>query len=249
MHEDVELPNPLTRNFQLSKVLEGIEKEKGKPPKQMEPITTEILYSMKSKLNFSDPKDISFWAACMVGFFGFLRKATLLPKTTSNPGSDSLLRKDLYWLAIDKFELRIRKTKTIQCGQRLLIIPYCASPCQSLCPVTAVLNLFKISSPSAEYPLFSYRKGEGYTTWNHDSFVNRFRELLKLLDLPPKKFSGHSFRRGGASLGYKLGLRMSQIKQRGDWRSAAVERYIVLNKDQEMQIAQSLSTGASRFLK
>jgi len=248
MHLDAELPNPLANNFELNNVKKGIDRELGTPPKQMLPITCDILLRVKGLLDLSSPPDMSFWACCILGFFGFLRKATLLPMSSTDPGSDCLLIRDLVWINTQFFELRVRKTKTIQCGERLLILPYCASPANPLCPVIAANLLGRASSKNLDHPLFSYKTANGVKWWTHNSFVARLRDLLARLGLDPKSYSGHSFRRGGASLGFKLGMSILQIKQRGDWRSAAVEQYIFIDKSQERIVAQKLIFGVRELL-
>lgn len=215
----------------------------------MMPMTSEILYAIKLRLNLSLPEDISFWAVCMIGFYGFLRKASMLPKCAKNHGTDCLLKGDAIINSLYLCTLKVRKTKTIQFGERILSIPYCANPGQPLCPVTALFQLFTISAKPDSSPLFSFRgAGNTWSCWTQDSFVTRLRKMLTAIGLDASAYSGHSFRRGGASLGFKLGLSISEIKKRGDWQSDAVESYIVLNEAQELAVAKKLVAGASAYL-
>ena len=56
---------------------------------------------------------------------------------------------------------------------------------------------------------------------SHSVFVRRFKVLIKDIGLNPADYSGHSFRRGAATLGFTLTDRHELIKYflRGDWRS------------------------------
>lgn len=240
----------MEKNFEISNLMKGISRVKGSPPKQMLPITSEILYAVKLRLDLSKPADIAFWATCMVGFFGFLRKATLLPKCMANHGTDCLLRGDVEINSLFKCTVNVRKTKTIQCGERVLKLPFCANAGQPLCPITALFTLFTVSPNDPSSPLFSYKTvGGTWECWTQEKFVKRLRDLLSLIGLDAASYSGHSFRRGGASLGFRLGLSICEIKQRGDWHSDAVEKYIVLNEEQELFVAKTLVSGASLYLK
>ena len=39
-----------------------------------------VLLAIKSRLNLADPVHATFWAVCLTGFFGLLRKANMLLK-------------------------------------------------------------------------------------------------------------------------------------------------------------------------
>ena len=66
------------------------------------------------------------------------------------------------------------------------------------------------------------------------------------MGLDPSNYSGHSFRRGGASFAFEIGLTLTEVKERGDWRSNAVHGYIVLSDKQK--IARVLAKGAKQSI-
>ena len=55
--------------------------------------------------------------------------------------------------------------------------------------------------------------------------MRHLKGLLGAIGRAPERFSGHSLRRGGATLAFRLGLPMEQVMQHGDWRSLAVLEY------------------------
>jgi hypothetical protein len=55
------------------------------------------------------------------------------------------------------------------------------------------------------------------------------------------------FSEGGATLGFSIGMSAIDIKLRGDWRSNAYERYLVVSPDQNVQSVRALTVGASRL--
>lgn len=249
LHLNAGLENPLLDNFQLKNLKRGISRQLGTPPVQMQPITVNILQDIRAQLCFLMQSDIAFWAACVVCFFGFLRKASLLPLNLNNPGTDCILRRDVFVQNPDVVIVTVRKTKTIQYGQRVLKIPYVANPTSPLCPVTAIRNLLMVAPKVKDSPFFSYRKKGRHVWWTHSTFVSRLRNLLSRAGYDEKSYSGHSFRRGGASLGFEIGLNLTQIKQRGDWASSAVDEYIFITPEHTCRVAAHLSLGASQMCK
>ena len=246
LHLDAGLLNPLENNFQVQNLRKGIARHLGCPPKQKLPITCEILVKVYNNLCMYVSADVVFWAACVIGYLGFLRKSTLLPVSQTNQGDSCVRLFDLDTSDVNCFSLRIRKTKTIQFGQRVLTLPFVALRGSVFCPVTALENLLIVAPSDVKQPLFSYRSKRGTKMWTHSSFVNRLRGILKDVGLDPLEYSGHSLRRGGASLAFSLGLSILDIKNRGDWRSAAFERYIFIENTHSKGVAASLVSGASK---
>lgn len=232
----------------MANLRKGIRRELGTPPAQKLPITCEILVGIFEKLNFHRNKDIAFWCACVLGFFGFLRKATLLPKNQKDPTADCLLRKDLRMVNREHLELHVRKTKTIQFGQRLLIIPYYPVHGSVLCPLSAVKSMLKRAPYHPELPLFLYKENKEIKWYSHATFTTQLKMILKTMGFNPKDYSCHSFRRGGASFAFGQDMSILDIKQRGDWASNAVEKYIHLDKVHLNRVAQKLAVGARSFV-
>ena len=58
---------------------------------------------------------------------------------------------------------------------------------------------------------------------------------MKKCGLDWKRYSGHSFRRGGATFAFNLGVNSELIQYMGDWASDAYQRY------QEMSPAMRLA--------
>ena len=79
-------------------------------------------------MSLSDPMDLAFWAACVLGFLGFMSKSTLLPQSAKVDGEKILLREDVKELDLTSFVLVVKQSKVIQFGQRVHSIPYAKSP-------------------------------------------------------------------------------------------------------------------------
>jgi hypothetical protein len=113
--------------------------------------------------------------------------------------------------------VNLRKTKTIQFGQRVLrALPLPAIPGSILCPVTALRRLFQAVEALPESFAFSYPVDGRLPTLTHRAFVAQFKSHLPLLGYDPSQYAGHSFRRGGATFAFQCGAPPAQIKEQGD---------------------------------
>ena len=63
----------------------------------------------------------------------------------------------------------------------------------------------------------------------HQTFTERLKSLLSKSGLDPALFSGHSFRRGGASYLYSVGGSTLMVQVRGSWSSQIFTRYLYLS--------------------
>jgi hypothetical protein len=190
------------------------------------------------------PSDLAFRAACLIAFFVFLRKSTLLPAPGELLQGKYIARNDVLNLTLSSFLLRIRFSKTIQFGQRVLSLPYVTCDDSRLCPVRAVLAHIGRSKLLPSRPLFNYVVEGREVQFSNAYFMKRLRDILRCFGHPASEISCHSFRRGGASLAYMVGLTATDIKLRGDWRSNAFERYLCVSQTTALQSAKSLSAGA-----
>ena len=154
LHLDSGLVNPLKDNYAVSNLKKGISRAKGSPPKQKFPITCKILLDIRKQLCFLLPADIVFWSACLIGFYGFLRKKTLLPMSLACPGDSCILRSDVVMDELFSFTIGIRKTKTIQCGERVLNMPFVACEGSLLCPYQAFCDSLLVALKKEDLPPF-----------------------------------------------------------------------------------------------
>jgi hypothetical protein len=197
LHLEAGLPNPLQNCWQLAMVKKGMAREKGIPPAQKAPMSTEILARIATLLDLSLMSDTSLWAACLIGFFGLFRKSTLLPVNDNQALSKTICRKDVINMDLNGFTIVVRSSKTIQFGQRLHKVPFVRVSNPLLCPVKALLTHLGRAHLSPDAPLFAYLSHGIIVGLNHAKFVSRLRALLVALGYDSKQYSAHSLRRGG----------------------------------------------------
>ena len=136
------LPNPLANYWALQSLLTDIKRVKGQPPAQKLPIIPDVLKKNYLPLNLRTSFDASFWAVCLVSFYGMLHKHHLLAGSchTFEP-SQQLVWSDFQifpWGAL----VTIRWSKTIQFRERVVQIPLPLIPDSPLCPVIAIQRAF-----------------------------------------------------------------------------------------------------------
>jgi hypothetical protein len=234
------LENPLKDNFELGLMRRGVARQLGTPVVQKLPLTVPILLKIHDLLDMARPSDLSFWAACLLGFYGLLRKSTLLPKSASNV-ENAILRSDIVNLCADSFVLCVRHSKTIQFGQRVLQIPFFYCEIEAMCPVRTLMLLLLSSRLPSSARLFSFMVSDHVFELTHSVFVKKLRNCLSACGYDPTVYSGHSFRRGGCTLSFEAGLGVMDIKMRGDWRSNAFERYLHIPSEKIFASARAIS--------
>jgi hypothetical protein len=245
LHLEAGMLNPLKENWELLLVRKGINRVKGVAPVQKLPITIGILRSIHSSLSLHLPFDAAFWLALLIGFYGFLRKSTLLPSVIAPGAGKFISRDDILDFSLDSFSLRIKHSKVIQFGQRELILPYARVLEVKLCPIRALLVHKGLSPLPLDSPLFNYRSGVQEVSFLHKQFVARLKAVLSAIGVDATKYSAHSLRRGGASFAFRAGMTSLEIKQRGDWSSSCYERYIHLDNSDTKRSSRVLAAAVS----
>jgi hypothetical protein len=243
MHEASGFPNPMANNLDFNLLKRGIMREKAELPKQKLPITVHILKQFSDHIDYTVPSDVVCWAATLIGFYGFLRKSSLVAKSSSSPGPSCIKIQDVIIENADTFWIIVKHSKTIQFHQRQVRIPFTAVSDSTLCPVSALQRLIPLLPPDTTQPLFSYLAGQTIVYVTHSKFVSFIKNLVARIGLDPTVYSGHSLRRGGATYAFNVGLPAHIIKLRGDWRSNAFEQYISLHDPMNLLASKVLSNS------
>ena len=247
LHMEAGLDNPLDQNWELLLLKRGINRQKGKPPVQKLPLTLDILRKIYPLINPRLPSDAAFWVALLVGFYGFLRKSTLLPASAKPADGKYISRADLIGLSLETFSILIRYSKVIQFGQRVLTLPFSRVSDPVLCPIRAMLVHLGLSPLQPSSPLFNFvGEASREVSLHHAVFVSRLKLLLSRAGVDPTLYSAHSLRRGGATFAFAAGLSPLQIKQRGDWSSSSFERYICITPGESESASRALAMAVSR---
>ena len=165
----------------ISLLLKGVTKRLSSKPHQKLPITPAILHAIHNALDFTNCTHISFWAACLTGFFGFLRKSNLVtPSVPTFDPARHISRSSFSFLSDGSVLLTLHWSKTIQHNQRLLQLPYHPIPGSPLCPVKAVTRMIHTIYPSTA---FKPRLPGSCTLWRSDANTHTVRSYAPIF--PP----------------------------------------------------------------
>ena len=226
----------------LELILQGSRKEQSGDPKNTRlPITPSILEQLRRVWN-RDPSErdhVMLWAACCVGFFGFLRSGELTaPEKEEFDPKQHLTVKDI---ALDNqatprtISIRIKQSKTDPFRQGVTI--YLGRTNSTVCPV-AVLLSYLVLRGKGDGPLFQFKDGRALTC---PRLVSELRKALAETGMKPENYAGHSFRIGAATTAAACGIPVEVIKTLGRWKSQAYQLYVRLPIDQLSSISKKLA--------
>ena len=226
LHLEHGLTDPTKNNFHLATTLRGIKRAKGLTVSRKTPITPKILLAFRNQLNLDNPRHATFWAVCLVAFFGLLCKANLLCRGSTQFNPSKLLRRgDIVFFA-DWAIVINRWSKTIQFSQRILTIPLPRINQHPLCPYTALKHAFNLVPAPLSGPAFVVPASRGLVPLTYGKFDSMLKSLAAVINLDPSQVSGHSFRSGGATLAFQAQIPAELITRLGEWKSDAYRSYI-----------------------
>ena len=214
--------NPLQDNWELKSTLRGIDRLHGSPINRKAPITPVLLLKMKSFLTNS-VFDINFWAACLLLFFGMLRKSNVMPDNVMSFSKDKQFIRSDFNFESQCICVRVKWSKTIQNKERAYVIrlPFLGT---SLCPVDALNKAFSLCPLSDDSPaIVSSALGSPMTS---GLFIKKLKFCMTLCGVNAGAYSSHSFRRGSATWALSSGVPGEIVKIMGDWKSSVYMDYL-----------------------
>jgi integrase len=203
----------------------------GIPRKRKLAMTPELLVRMRRcrKNRWCDPRMKVVWAAMLLAFFTISRKDNFsVDKVDAFNPRKHLTRGDVKVLK-SGVHCTFRRSKTNQFGSRVHQVFALAAPVGTILdPKAAVEEAFAVALRARlSDPAFLLPSANGLDPLTHYVFVGSVKHCVQQVGLDPNGYSGHSFRRGGATLAHRLlGIDPLLIKRMGDWSSDAYMDYI-----------------------
>lgn len=223
----------------LTDTVNGLRRLIGKPPSRKLPITPDILSKLHSIFNLNKPKHLALWASFLIAFFTFSRKSNIVPPTMTDFDTHKhLCRRDIQVHA-DHLVISFNWSKTNQFHQRIVSIPVSEIPGSILCPVTAFKTLLHMVPASGTAPAFIYSISPVHF-FHHESFSRAIKDAISQIGLDSSRFSGHSFRRGGATFAFASDVPSELIKLHGDWRSSAYLSYLEYDLSARLSVTERM---------
>ena len=221
----------------LDYVVKGIKKveaEKGVASRTRLPITPSILRKLQegwsNSSSYCEFDRKMLWAACCLGFLGFLRAREMT--VPSNGTYDASVHLSVADIAVDnsKFPsvvmvtIKASKTDPFRKGVNL----YLGKTGASTCPVEAIRSYLCMRGTSYG-PLFRFAD-KRLLTWQQ--FVEALRDKLKQANIAQDQYCGHSLRIGAATTAAARGMEDCIIKTLGRWESEAYMQYVKIPRQQ-----------------
>ena len=249
MHIAAGLDNPLVPGLKLKQTLRGIERKHFSTPKRKLPITFDILCRIRPFVDMSREEDCVYWSAVTTAHFLLLRAGEFtIPKSELFDPSRHLTLGDIdLRVAPDSREyltINLKHSKTDQEGQGVLLyLSHSKHKVCGLCAMKANLTLQRHRKNSSfDSPLFALSDQQPLS---RDRLMGFLSQLLRLIGLDPCKYSGHSFRIGGATSASLAGLKDYEIQLLGRWKSSCYKTYIRTPLNLLLNIPERLAATSS----
>ena len=242
LHNALDLQFP-EDSFQIDMTMQGLKRRLAKVPFQVLPITPHILRDMFRYLDMRKTNDLALWCSFLVSFYGLLRKSNAVPKSTTYNPTKVLIRRNLRVdLTSNMIYMYIGFSKTNQFGARDLVVPLLGNDDPALDPVRHLRDLYSRVPAQEDCPAFSYSPKSFI---NYSSFTNRLKSLLTKCGYDALLYSGHSFRRGGATFLHACGGSALMVQASGDWSSQCFTRYLFLSFSERLRSQALIARGIS----
>jgi integrase len=172
---------------------------------------------------------------------------SVLPSSRRFKDMPRILTRDRINFCAEGLVVTFLHTKTIQFGRRRLHIPLLRLK-SLLCPVLAYHHSLQVVGARRFTPAFVFIDKAQVVWLTKNKFIRTFRAIAsKFVDGDVSSFTGHSFRRGGASWAFQSGVPGELIQVMGDWTSDAYKNYLEFSLDNKMQLAALFSSRLPKF--
>ena len=245
LHLEAGYGNPLDSHY-ISTVKRGVRRLLGDSSASKLPITPSILLGIRTLLSFDLSFHVAFWAACLVAFFSFFRKSNLLPESLGSYDPNKQLSVHNISFNSEGVIIKVSWSKTIQYQDRVLQIPLPFIQSSPLCPSTALWLASRVNKGRHLSP-FQFQNNGLPSILTYPVFVKFLKQCLDGLGFPSHQYSGHSFRRGGASFALESGVPADLVQTQGDWRSDAYKVYIDPSLKGRRMVAESMAKSILHY--
>ena len=228
-------------HFLVKLLLRGCRRQAQHKPRQALPITPDLLIQMHERVDHNSAEGATVWCLFLFAFFLVSRKSNLVPDRAKDFDPKKQLTRSNIKMRDDALLVTLEWTKTIQYGERKLVIPILAIEGSRLCPVSAYREMCRLMPASENEAAFLRVNKKGNrepVTYYH--FQKALKEIMEGLGKDPAKFSTHSFRRGGATFAYEAGVPAETVKLMGDWRSECFRMYLQVSMACKTQAAEMI---------
>ena len=222
--------------------MRGISRLNPHVPVRAKPVTPSLLISFHQHMDHSSSLHLTVFACSLFLFFTMSRLGSILPSSRRTP-CHTFLTRDRVNFFKGGLLVTLIHTKTLQFGKRRLHIPLIRLD-SILCPLRAYHNSLLFLDHQSPVQAFAFMSDGSISPLTRSLFINTFRAVLSSGGhSDAKSYTGHSFRRGGASWAFQTGLPGELIQICGDWASDAYKKYLEFSMQNKIDLAVLFSRG------
>ena len=246
LHQALDTSFP-ENSFKVDMTMQGLKRRLAKVPFRVLPLTPTILKNMYQHLDMTKLEDRSLWCSFLCSFYGLLRKSSAVPESSKYDTRKILVRRNIMVDVANRMVyLYLGHGKTNNFCTKDVIIPVPGNDDPALDPVRHLHALFSSVEAGQNDPAFTFAPNRFV---NYKSFTSRLKVLLKKAGYDPSLYSGHSFRRGGASFLHACGGTALMVQASGDWSSQCFTRYLYLSETERLQSQSLMSRGINALIR
>ena len=193
---------------------------------------------MRIRSELMAERDSGFWAAMLIGFYSFFRKSNLVPKSAKDYDPSKTVTRGYYRSLVGFSDLcAVVQDHPVQTMQ----VPHTGCPPSLESPLVSGERHLSLFPAPPSSPAFLHFRADHATPITHSVFTAKLRKSLSLAGLQASNYSGHSFRRGGATYTFRCGAPIELISLQGDWSSDAVLLYIAQPLERRLSVAHLIA--------
>ncbi len=245
MHKYLRTPAPALDSFELQLTTRAIKLSMRHVKDQKLPITPALLYKLCTICDGLDcPLGRMLKCAFTIAFFGFLRQSNLAPRTPAAFDPTRHTCRGNVSVTPHGLHVILNWSKTNQ-HMNTHTIPLPALQDATVDPRAAyVAMLSDTPTTSRHEPLLQLPAKSGRTTVTVGTIAACLNQLLIQAGADHRRYSLHSFRRGGATAASLGGGAATDIQSHGGWRSSAFLEYICKQPD-DTTVTPALAVAAA----
>ena len=206
----VNMSNPV-----LKATIKGIENVESSGEVGKDPLFPQELKCISKVVDMKSYLEVLVFAAMLFLFRTLLRVSHVVGS------KHTTLRSDVKFNS-QGFLLSVKSAKKLKSKEKNWYIPVVSSNDRAICAVTWLREVLSRSKKDLGIPLFATESGGSLT---YSTFASKFKLLVKRAGLKGD-FASHSLRRGGATYMSMKGCSVSEVRDRGGWKSDCVYKYI-----------------------
>lgn len=215
VHNVLGMTPPKVSHPHLKATLGGINNDYPGLPDQKAPIFMHHIRRMRNFVVTTNHYSVQTWIGCLLMFRCLLRVGQVVD-------SPHTLTRDCVTFMDYGCAIEVRSSKSTSRYSPPILIPISRVPEEKDCVVYWLKKMYKMYLVVSSAPLFSSLR---VPVLSYSMFTLKFKELLDVSGIRGN-YSSHSLRRGGATSMSQSGVSVTDIKLRGRWKSACVNKYI-----------------------